>query len=106
MSSASTSGRQSPLPEEQNPSQGTSVPGSGKADGAAPSDSHSKDKSEAEKFEGLESNPRGPLEDAAAEKTKKTVGEHARGLAEWWCTWETEEEMERRAMPPPPVWWP
>jgi hypothetical protein len=67
--SAPNAGRQSPEPEKQSESQ-TGAPESGKID-AAPSETHSKDASEDTKQNALESNPKGPLEDAAHEKVSK-----------------------------------
>ena len=67
--SAPKQGRQSPEPETQSHEQ-VSAPESGKID-AAPSATHAKDTSEETKHEGLSSNPAGPLEGAAQEKTSK-----------------------------------
>ena len=63
-------GRQSPEPENQTASQLHEKPGGGKAD-AAPSATHAQDKSEDAKEDLLESNPKGPLEDAAKAKISK-----------------------------------
>ena len=61
-------GRNSPDPENQSDAQ-KSAGGDGSI-GAAPSETHAKDKSEEVKNE-LESNPKGPLDDAAKAKTGK-----------------------------------
>ncbi|KAI9805471.1 MAG: hypothetical protein M1825_000722 [Sarcosagium campestre] len=68
--SAPNAGRQSPDPDRQTGAQQQSVPGSGKAD-AAPSATHAKDKSDDAKENVLESNPKGPLDDAAEAKLSK-----------------------------------
>lgn len=67
--SAPNAGRQSPEPEDQSNSQ-VGAPESGKVD-AAPSASHAKDSSEQTKHQGLSSNPGGPLDAAAEQKTSK-----------------------------------
>ena len=67
--SAPKAGRQSPEPEKQSHQQ-IGAPESGQAD-AAPSDTHAKDVSEDVKQNTLPSNPEGPLEGAAHEKTSK-----------------------------------
>ncbi|KAI9895021.1 MAG: hypothetical protein M1814_000244 [Vezdaea aestivalis] len=67
--SAPNQSRQSPPPEEQSEKQ-VGAPASGKAD-AAPSADSSKKSSDQTKLEGLESNPKGPLEDKAKEKVTK-----------------------------------
>ena len=67
--SAPLQGRQSPEPERQDNSQ-VGAPESGKID-ADPSGTYAKESSEDTKHEGLSSNPGGPLEDAAGEKTTK-----------------------------------
>ncbi|KAI9799631.1 MAG: hypothetical protein M1833_003946 [Piccolia ochrophora] len=67
--SAPNAGRQSPDPERQTGAQQQDVPASGKADVA--SDTHAKDKSEDHKQNTLESNPKGPLDDAADAKISK-----------------------------------
>ena len=67
--SAPNAGRQSPEPEKQSNSQ-VGAPESGKID-AAPSETYAKDASEDHKQNALESNPTGPLEDAAHEKVSK-----------------------------------
>ena len=67
--SAPNAGRQSPEPEKQSDGQ-VGAPESGKID-AAPSETHAKDASEDHKQNALESNPTGPLEDAAHEKVSK-----------------------------------
>ena len=66
--SAPNQGRQSPDPERQAEEQ-VSAPESGKVDAAHPD--HAKDASEETKHSGLSSNPGGPLEGAAQEKTSK-----------------------------------
>jgi len=68
--SAPNAGRQSPEPETQSHAQvgQTAEPNQ---QGAAPSEDHAADASK-EQLKGLESNPKGPLEDAAAKKTEKT----------------------------------
>ena len=68
--SAPNQGRQSPPPEDQSHEQ-VGVPESGKTGDAAPSETHAKDKSEEVKHTVLESNPTGPLEQAAKEKVSK-----------------------------------
>lgn len=67
--SAPNPGRQSPEPEKQSDAQ-VGAPQDGKID-AGPSETHSKDESEEYKHEGLSSNPKGPMEDAANEKVSK-----------------------------------
>ena len=67
--SAPNAGRQSPDPENQGSHQ-VGIPASGDI-GAAPSDTHAKDQSEDHKYEGLESNPTGPLDAAAEQKVTK-----------------------------------
>ena len=67
--SAPNAGRQSPDPENQSHGQ-VGAPESGKID-AAPSETHAKEASEDQKENTLESNPTGPLEDAAHEKVSK-----------------------------------
>jgi len=69
--SAPNQGRQSPDPENQTGAQQQDAPGSGKVDHDTES-SDTKGKSN-NALEGLESNPKGPLEDAAKEKISKTV---------------------------------
>ena len=66
--SAPNAGRQSPEPETV-PHQ-TSAPADGKAN-AAPSATHAQDKSDDNKDNMLDSNPKGPMEDAAHEKVSK-----------------------------------
>ncbi|KAI9719793.1 MAG: hypothetical protein M1812_003281 [Candelaria pacifica] len=68
--SAPNAGRQSPDPSKQDSKQGASLPGSGKAN-AAPSAEFAKEKSDDAKESVLESNPKGPLEDAAKAKVSK-----------------------------------
>ena len=67
--SAPNEGRQSPPPEQQTDAQ-VGVHAGGQAD-AAPSQDHAKDESNKHKDNVLESNPKGPLEDAAHEKVSK-----------------------------------
>ena len=67
--SAPNAGRQSPEPEKQSGAQKDEA-GSGNI-GAAPSETHAQESSDSTKHEGLESNPVGPLEDAAHEKVSK-----------------------------------
>ena len=67
--SAPNTGRQSPDPERQTKGQ-VGVPESGQID-AAPSETHAKDASDDQKENTLESNPVGPMEDAAHEKVSK-----------------------------------
>lgn len=67
--SAPKAGRQSPEPENQGSHQVGAL-ASGDI-GAAPSDTHAKDQSEEHKHDGLESNPTGPLDEAAEQKTTK-----------------------------------
>ena len=67
--SAPNAGRQSPSPSRQAPGQQSEQPAGGQA-GAAPSETHAKDQSEDVK-DILESNPKGPLEDAAKAKISK-----------------------------------
>ncbi|MCJ1483915.1 hypothetical protein MMC06_004083 [Schaereria dolodes] len=66
--SAPHPGRQSPEPE-QAPKQ-IEKPADGKI-GAAPSDEHPQKVSDDQKLNVLESNPKGPMEDAAHEKVSK-----------------------------------
>ena len=66
--SAPNAGRQSPEPENQSNAQ-AGAPESGQI-GAAHED-HAKDTSEATKHEGLSSNPGGPLDAGADEKSTK-----------------------------------
>ncbi|KAI9839800.1 MAG: hypothetical protein M1837_001999 [Sclerophora amabilis] len=68
--SAPYAGRQSPDPERQTGAQQQDPPSTGKAD-AAPSSTSAKEESETTKNHGLESNPKGQLEDKAAEKLSK-----------------------------------
>ena len=70
--SAPNAGRQSPEPEKQSNKQ-TGAQGSGEI-GAAPTDTHAKDESEAQKS-GLESNPEHTLQGASEAKTSKTMNE-------------------------------
>ncbi|KAI9793217.1 MAG: hypothetical protein M1816_000638 [Peltula sp. TS41687] len=65
--SAPAQGRNSPEPSDQSDAQQQGVPASGKAD-AAPSDTHAKEVSDESKTVGLESNPTGPMEQAAGRK--------------------------------------
>ena len=67
--SAPRAGRQSPEPEKQTNEQ-VGAPESGKID-AGKSETGSKDESEDAKENVLESNPVGPMEDAAHEKVSK-----------------------------------
>ena len=67
--SAPNAGRQSPEPEKQSHEQ-VGAPESGKID-AGKSETGSKDESMDTKENALESNPVGPLEDAAHEKVSK-----------------------------------
>lgn len=67
--SAPNAGRQSPEPEKSSHAQ-TGAPGSGQID-AAPSKEAAKESSEESKHNVLESNPVGPMEDAAHEKVSK-----------------------------------
>ena len=67
--SAPHAGRQSPEPEKQSHEQ-VGAPESGKID-AGKSETGSKDESVDTKENALESNPVGPLEDAAHEKVSK-----------------------------------
>lgn len=67
--SAPNAGRQSPEPEKQTHSQ-VGIPESGKID-AGESETMSKDQSDDTKDNALESNPEGPLEDAAHQKVSK-----------------------------------
>jgi len=67
--SAPNQGRQSPEPERQ---AGSQVGQQAQPNqGAAPSETHAADASK-EQLGKLSSNPKGPLEDAAKEKTNKT----------------------------------
>ncbi|GAM88065.1 hypothetical protein ANO11243_060950 [Dothideomycetidae sp. 11243] len=69
--SAPNQGRQSPDPENQTGAQQQKPPASNPNEqGAAPSAEHGKERSDEQKDQ-LESNPKGPLEDAAKEKTAK-----------------------------------
>lgn len=67
--SAPNAGRQSPEPEKQSERQ-VGVPESGQID-AAPSKEYAKEASDDHKENVLESNPVGPMEDAAHEKVSK-----------------------------------
>ncbi|KAK4695687.1 hypothetical protein P7C71_g2114, partial [Lecanoromycetidae sp. Uapishka_2] len=67
--SAPNAGRQSPEPEKQSHEQ-TGIPESGQID-AASSKEAAKESSEDSKHNVLESNPVGPMEDAAHEKVSK-----------------------------------
>lgn len=67
--SAPNAGRQSPEPEKQSGAQ-KDAPGDGNI-GAASSDTAAKKSSEDTKLNSLESNPVGPMEDAAHEKVSK-----------------------------------
>ena len=67
--SAPNAGRQSPEPEKQSHGQ-VGAPESGQID-AAPSKEHAKETSDDHKENVLESNPVGPMEDAAHEKVSK-----------------------------------
>lgn len=77
--SAPNQGRQSPDPENQAPKQATAQQANPNQQGAAPSQDHAKDKSEQQKSEGLSSNPTGPMDHAAEEKTKKGQGNEPLG---------------------------
>jgi len=69
--SAPQAGRQSPDPENQsNAQQGSTA--NPNQQGAAPSQEHAKEASDDQK-KGLSSNPEGPLDKAAEEKTSKTM---------------------------------
>ncbi|MCJ1356730.1 MAG: hypothetical protein MMC33_006725 [Icmadophila ericetorum] len=68
--SAPNQGRQSPDPETQSGAQAPDPTASGQAD-AAPSETHAQDASDEQKGIVLESNPKGPLDDAAHEKLSK-----------------------------------
>lgn len=69
---SSGEGRQSPDPESQTKEQLHQAPASNpNKQGGAPSLEHGKEASEQSKTDTLESNPKGPLEDAAKEKTSK-----------------------------------
>ncbi|KAF4550987.1 Hypothetical protein D9617_15g043410 [Elsinoe fawcettii] len=71
--SAPNQGRQSPEPETQSGSQLKHPHGANPNEqGGAPSLEHGKEQSDKQKSNALESNPKGPLEDAAAEKTSKS----------------------------------
>ncbi len=71
--SAPAEGRNSPPPSEQSDAQQTGTTGSGVTSGSASDASNqNKEASENTKLHGLESNPKGPLEDAADEKLSKT----------------------------------
>ena len=67
--SAPNAGRQSPEPEQQSGGQ-VGAPESGQID-AAPSKEHAKETSDDHIENALESNPVGPMEDAAHEKVSK-----------------------------------
>lgn len=68
--SAPNAGRQSPEPETQSEAQVGATTEDVKDQGQAPSGTHEAEGG-ADQLKGLESNPKGPLEDAAAEKTEK-----------------------------------
>lgn len=67
--SAPNAGRDSPDPERQTGAQQQDVPGSGKVGGEETDKAQQAGKDTS--VEGLESNPKGPLEDAAQEKLSK-----------------------------------
>ncbi|GAB7350576.1 hypothetical protein MBLNU459_g1152t1 [Dothideomycetes sp. NU459] len=69
--SAPNAGRQSPEPETQSNAQAGKT-ASPNDQGAAPTSDHAKDAS-VEQLKGLSSNPTGPLDKAAEEKTSKTT---------------------------------
>lgn len=71
-------GRQSPDPETQRPEQGTAAQAKPNDQGAAPSQHYAEDASNEQK-EKLASNPKGPLEDAAEQKTSKGPGNEPLG---------------------------
>jgi hypothetical protein len=66
--SAPNAGRQSPEPEQQSGAQTGATTESGQID-----ESSHKDEGKDDQTSGLESNPKHPLEEAAKEKTSKTV---------------------------------
>ena len=71
--SAPNQGRQSPDPESQSGAQGKDpMANKPNEQGGAPSLDHAKDTSEDQKAN-LASNPKGPLEEAAKEKTSKAT---------------------------------
>ena len=72
--SAPNQGRQSPEPERQNANQKEAPATGNHEQGQAPEGTHERDGGSAQ-LEGLSSNPKGPLEDAAAAKTSKTQGQ-------------------------------
>ncbi|KAI9673492.1 MAG: hypothetical protein M1817_002955 [Caeruleum heppii] len=75
--SAPNAGRQSPEPARQSGSQQQDTPSTGDSKaGAAPSDTHAKESSDNTKFHGLESNPKGAMDD----KADKATGKDGRGV--------------------------
>ncbi|TKX26412.1 hypothetical protein C1H76_1374 [Elsinoe australis] len=74
--SAPNQGRQSPEPERQTDAQMNPHGANPNKQGGAPSQEHGKEQSDHQKSNKLESNPKGPLEDAAAEKTSKQPYEY------------------------------
>jgi hypothetical protein len=69
--SAPNAGRQSPEPENQSNKQSGSTATNANQQGGGPSEG-SKEAS-TNQLAGLESNPKGPLDDAAKDKTSKTM---------------------------------
>jgi hypothetical protein len=78
--SAPNAGRQSPEPEKQSQRQ-VGAPESGQID-AAPSKEYAKEASDDHKENVLESNPKGPMEDAAHEKVSKEGRDMSKELAD------------------------
>ncbi|KAF2226357.1 hypothetical protein BDZ85DRAFT_256024 [Elsinoe ampelina] len=70
--SAPNQGRQSPEPERQSDAQINPHGSKPNEQGGAPSLEHGKEQSDKQKSDTLPSNPKGPLEDAAKEKTSKS----------------------------------
>lgn len=70
--SAPNQGRQSPEPENQSEAQSGSTATNANEQGAAPSMEHAQEASK-KQLDSLPSNPTGPLDKAAEEKTSKTT---------------------------------
>jgi hypothetical protein len=71
--SAPNAGRQSPDPERQSDKQVHATPASNVNDQGQAKSAEAPAEESKNTLSNLESNPKGPLEDAAAEKTKKTM---------------------------------
>lgn len=71
--SAPNAGRQSPEPENTSDKQTGTAAGNPNDQGGAPSDTHAQEESK-KQLAGLESNPKGALEEQAEQKTMKGNG--------------------------------